>query len=54
MNKLVHTKNSPFCVSSLLFLGSGTFFHSLSLTGERKSTEYWLTAEVKSAQENCV
>ena len=33
--------------------GSHTFFHELSVTGERMNTEYWLTAMVKPAQEKC-
>ena len=33
--------------------GSSTFFHKLSVTGERVSIEYWLTTEVKPAQEKC-
>ena len=31
--------------------GSGTFFHRLAVTYERISTEYWLTDNVKPAQE---
>ena len=34
--------------------GSGIFFHKLSVTGERISTEYWLTVYVKPAQEGLI
>ena len=31
----------------------GTFFHWLSVTVEKMSTEYWLTAYVKPAKKKC-